>query len=155
MSIILHDRFLSLQVGIIWLSHKNGNDMARETKICFTSKSKKLCLHHVFYRNVCLYAVLFLLTQPQFYLFGAWGIDVSWYIAMYFDLMPKESSVFSVAGSAYVQIGENHQRKNQEGEKYCWQNLAGRTYKKLHPAETHKMCSSFWAFVSEIYESMV
>ena len=115
-------------------------------KICFTSKSKKLCLHHVFYHDLCLYAVLFLLTQPQFYLFGAWGIDVSWYIAMYFDLMPKESSVFSVAGSAYVQIGEKHQRKNQEGEKYCWQNLAGKTYKKLHPAETHKMCSSFWAF---------
>ena len=42
--------------------------------------------------------------------------------------------------------GEASEKKPGGGEKYCWQNLAGKTYKKLHPAETHKMCSSFWAF---------
>ena len=40
---------------------------------------------------------------------------------MYFDLMPKQSSVFSVAGSAYVQIGEKHQRKKSRRGR----NIAG------------------------------
>ena len=110
-------------------------------------QNRKSFAYIMFFITICAcMRCCFCWHSHNFTFFGAWGIDVSWYIAMYFDLMPKESSVFSVAGSAYVQIGEKHQRKNQEGEKYCWQNLAGKTYKKLHPAETHKMCSSFWAF---------
>ena len=48
--------------------------MAREKENMFYIKIEKALLTSCFfYHDLCLYAVLFLLTQPQFYLFWRMG----------------------------------------------------------------------------------
>lgn len=130
--------------------------MILQEKNIFTSKSKKLCLHHVFYHDLCLYAVLFLLTQPQFYLF--WRMGNRCILIHRNVFWPNAQAVICLQCcriSLCSNWGEASEKKTRRGRNIAGKILLVGRIKSFIRQRPIKCAVLFGRFVSEIYESMV